>query len=79
MVTEISQVVYGHDARKRTWLYAVGIDPVDMDWREWPGSAVVGAGVRSGKCVGRGRAQGSLHTPSAFRDVLIDLARSAAA
>jgi len=76
LVTELSQVVYGHPARKRTWLYAVGIDPAALDWRETPARAVVGAGVRSGQSTAHPRAERELSTPAAFRDVLIALARS---
>jgi len=78
MTTEISQVAYGHEARKRTWLYAVGIDPSALDWRDMPGRAVIGAGVNSGNCVGRRMSGNTLTTPTAFRDVLIALARTAA-
>ncbi len=77
MSCEISQSAYGHDARKRTWLYAVGVDPVELDWREVRGRAVIGAGIHSGECVGRPKLTGAIATPAAFRDVLISLARSA--
>lgn len=76
MTTEVSQVAYGHDARKRTWLYAVGVDPLALDWRDLPGRAVVGAGINTGECVGRPRLERDVTTPTAFRDVLLALARS---
>ncbi len=47
-VTEVSQVAYGHRARKRTWLYLVG-EPLELDWSEPPHSHVVGAGVHRGR------------------------------
>lgn len=78
MTTEVSQVAYGHDARKRTWLYAVGVDPLALDWREMRGRAVIGAGINSGECVGRPKMLRAIHTPPDFRDVLLDLARSVA-
>ena len=52
--TEVSQVVYGHGARKRTWLYAVGFAPA-MDWSDRPGEYAVGAGINTGECRGRRR------------------------
>ena len=76
IVTEVCQAAYGHAARKRTWLYAVGVDPVALDWRDVRGRAVVGAGVNTGECVGRPRLERDLGTPAAFRDVLLGLARS---
>ena len=76
IVTEVSQVAYGHDSRKRTWLYAVGVNAAVMDWREMPARRVVGAGVHSGQSMGRPRDDRSLHTPPAFRDALLGLARS---
>jgi hypothetical protein len=78
ITTEIDQAAYGHAARKRTWLYAVGVEPLVLDWRDTPGSAVVGAGVNTGECAGRGRVEKARAsaTPSAFRDTLIRLARS---
>ena len=78
MSTEICQAAYGHAARKRTWLYAVGVDPAALDWRRVDGVAVVGAGVDTGNSAGRRRLVRALATPTAFRDVLLDLARTAA-
>ena len=78
--TEVSQVAYGHRARKRTWLYAVGVEPVDLDWTE-PASterAVIGGGVHTGNSQGSEKlAQtAASKTPPAFRDTLLALARS---
>jgi hypothetical protein len=77
---EVTQAAYGHLARKRTWLYYVGDEPSDLDWRDPVGSAVVGAGVNSGQSAGRGRLTKSeaLSTPLSFRDALLSLARAAA-
>jgi hypothetical protein len=78
VATEVSQVVYGHGARKRTWLYYVGPQPPSLDWSDRPGKFVVGAGINTGECQGR-RLPDALasRTPVAFRDVLLDMARSA--
>jgi hypothetical protein len=74
-VTEVSQVAYGHPARKRTWLYLVG-EPVALDWREPPHTHVVGAGIHSGESTWAPRDDQSMHTPIAFRDVLLQMARN---
>ncbi len=76
-VTEVSQVAYGHPARKRTWLYAVACDLPALDWSEPPAIAVVGAGVHSGESADMQRLDDTLGTPPAFRDMLIEMARSA--
>jgi hypothetical protein len=49
-----------------------------MDWRDPDGDGVVGAGVHSGECVGRRRLSPAeaIGTPTAFRDVLLEMARS---
>lgn len=78
-VTEVSQVAYGHPARKRTWLYYIGDDPPLLDWSEPEAACVVGAGVNSGESAGRPRAERELKTPPAFRDVLLAMARTASA
>jgi hypothetical protein len=79
-VTSVSQVAYGHVARKRTWLYYVGPEPAPLNWSEPKAQTVVGD-LRAAENHKRGltrisKAQ-SLGTPPAFRDALIALARSA--
>ncbi len=76
--TEVSQVVYGHGARKRTWLYYVGPQPPALDWSNPRGEFVVGAGINTGECQGRRLPDAlAIRTPLAFRDVLLDMARTA--
>lgn len=75
-VTEVSQVAYGHPARKRTWLYLVG-EPIALDWREPPHTHVVGAGIHTGESTWAPRDEESMRTPLAFRDALLELARGA--
>jgi hypothetical protein len=66
--TEIDQARYGHRARKRTWLYLVGSEPPALDWREaremYP---LENMNSHNGE---------ASRTPPAFRDVLLDMARS---
>ncbi len=81
-VTEVSQVAYGHEARKRTWLYSVGCDLPGLDWSEPPATAMVSEyGLTRGKSrwkIGEGLCHNqSNYSPPAFRDVLIDMARTA--
>ncbi len=77
-VTEVAQVAYGHPARKRTWLYAYGVELADLDWREPQHTHVVGAGIHSGESTWAPRDEGSMRTPERFRDALLGMARSAA-
>jgi hypothetical protein len=82
--TEISQVVYGHRARKATWLYYVGATPPpDLDWRDDEGECIVGdLWHGNGRRLGRGDRprmyqREALATPESFRDVLLAMARTA--
>jgi hypothetical protein len=68
----VDQRLYGHEARKPTWLYYVGPPPPQLVW---------GRGARGARTVGRGWGGGREHlraaTPPEFRDVLLDMARLA--
>jgi hypothetical protein len=77
---EVSQVAFGHEARKRTWLYAVGCELPALTSTEPRAVASVGANVHTGRTHGLPRISGRIvHlTPPAFRDVLLAMARSAA-
>ncbi len=82
----VEQGRYGHPMRKATWLYAVGIDWPELRWGKTPDQAVLGKfkwGSRLYKPEhDRNRPRvDSLHsvTPSAFAEVLLDMARSASA
>ena len=77
--TAVSQVAYGHDARKRTWLYAVECELPAFDWSEPPARGQVGVGPHPGNKALRLQHGRSSYTPPAFRDVLLQMARSAAA
>ncbi len=80
-VTEVSQSAYGCPARKRTWLYYVGPEPPLLDWSDPAGEAVIGGGIHSGECVGRRKIEKreASATPTAFRDELLAIARTASA
>jgi hypothetical protein len=76
--TEVSQSAYGHRARKRTWLYAVGCELPDLDWSEPETDAIVSGFLhRAGTDeTRRVRPAEAAATPQAFRDVLLEMARS---
>lgn len=76
-VTEVWQSTYGHKARKRTWLYYHGKNPpLDLDWSRKRGTHQVGWFDRIKPTLGKNAANA---TPTAFRDLLISLARHACA
>jgi len=72
-VCEVWQSAYGHRARKRTWLYAVGPRPPELRWERTPGSAQVGWFDRIKPTLSKREASA---TPTAFRDALLDIARN---
>ena len=74
--TEVSQVAYGHQARKRTWLYAVDCALPSLDWSEPAADAVIGNGVNTGQCTDRPKLKETLYTPAPFRELLLEMARS---
>jgi hypothetical protein len=84
MCIEVEQCAWGHVARKRTWLYIVGIEPGLV----WSGIRTGGTPTHwaSGGGTGRGRtppgikvcsAQQRRRTPVAFAEWLISMARHA--
>jgi len=80
----VEQGRYGHPMRKATWLYAVGVELPELRWGRTNDNAMLGAykwGSRLYKPEhDRERPRvARLHSvsPPAFRDVLLDMARSA--
>jgi hypothetical protein len=85
--TEISLSAYGHPARKPTWLYSYRAKLVSLDWTDpldVAGVSDLGAGgTRHRGDEWREHSRGvqyadASRTPPAFRDVLLDMARSVA-
>lgn len=81
LTCQVEQGHYGHRARKSTWLYAVGVDPIQLRWGpsqavEWP--AARGGTTGRGNAERMGRRERSA-TPPEFRDLLISIAESASA
>ncbi len=80
-VTEVDQGAYGHRARKSTWLYYVGPEPPDLNWRRSESNDAIVSGFlhHAGTDESRRvRPKEASSTPPAFRDVLLAMARSAA-
>ena len=78
----VEQVRYGHPAKKATWLYSVGSDLPSLRWGsvlDVQSSVLVSwCGNHTSKFDKRprvGKSAGAA-TPAAFRDVLLDMARS---
>jgi hypothetical protein len=74
-VCQVSQVSYGHKARKATWLYCFRCTPPSMDWRDGKGEYVVT--TFNGETRREMPKKERKLTPIAFRDVLLSIARSA--
>jgi hypothetical protein len=66
---EVDQRHYGHAANKPTWLYAYGVELPELTWGRAPTGASTGKGGWGGS-----HARIRSLTPTAFRDVLLDLA-----
>ena len=69
----VEQGHYGHRARKATWLYAVGVDLPSLTWGPAPIPST--DRTRTGWCQRASKRQRAA-TPSAFRDVLLSMART---
>jgi len=84
----VEQGHYGHAARKATWLYAHGVELPGLRWGPSPKGLRLDDGFhsaeewrrhqRTGICQRLSKRQ-RLSTPIAFRDVLLQIARSARA
>lgn len=71
-VCEVWQSAYGHKARKRTWLFAVGVGrPPELNWSREGGTHQIGWFDRIKPTLSKKEASA---TPTAFRDALIRLA-----
>lgn len=77
---EVAQRAYGHSARKLTWLYYVGHKPPPpLDWsRPKPNATVSFMTNHGGGNMRRLSKKAASATPLPFRDVLLNIARSAA-
>jgi len=79
----VEQGRYGHPAKKATWLYACGVKLPSLKWGCIPDTeskALVswcGNHVRSGEVRPRVGKRAASATPPAFRDLLLDMVRSA--
>ena len=84
----VEQGHYGHDARKKTWLYAVGIEYPELNWTEGEQRlhpvALERYGYAKARRIGMVAMVGGKdkekirdRTPIAFRDVLLNMARTA--
>ncbi len=78
-VTEVYQRAYGHRADKATWLYVVSESvPPSLDWSRPPPLATVSFLSNHGDSgLPRLSKREAKATPPAFRDLLLDIARSA--
>ena len=71
-VCQVDQSVYGHRARKRTWLYYQGsMPPFDLNWDHQRGTHGWSSLSSTVKEMGKRERR---ETPVRFRDALLDLA-----
>ncbi len=76
----VDQGWYGHALKKATWLYVAGVEPSDLQWGEGPGIRLPRRGAHRSFPNGLSETQRrrlTIPTPPAFRDALLDMARSA--
>ena len=83
----VEQGWYGHAARKKTWLYASGVELPSLRWGKSPASQRLDEGfhsaeerrraIKTGVCQRLSKRQRAA-TPEPFRDILLSMARSAA-
>ena len=80
-VCEVEQGHYGHAARKKTWLLAVGDRPPELIWgpspQRLPARRLAERGYESARrcgAVGNMSSQQRQRTPAGFRDVLLSIA-----
>jgi hypothetical protein len=81
-VAQIEQGNYGHRARKKTWLYAYGIDPVSLKWGPGPKpTAWISTDRPRTELAALGidqlQRKEARATPPAFRDLLLGIAATA--
>ena len=70
----VDQGWYGHPLKKGTWLYAVGVELPDLRWGHGPGRTFKHRGEKLSE---QARKKLAIPTPIEFRDLLLDIARSA--
>lgn len=79
----VEQGRYGHPAKKATWLYAFGVELPSLRWGHVPDADVkalvswCGNRVRSGENRPRVGKHAASRSPIEFRDVLLNIARTA--
>jgi hypothetical protein len=76
-VCEVWQSAYGHKARKRTWLFYCGKEPMQMRWTRPAATHQIGFHDQRGKAKNKPTVSGKAAsaTPLAFRNDLLSLAR----
>ncbi len=78
VMAEVSQAAYGHRAQKETWLYYVGPSSPALEWHRPYTDKIISGFLHTGTDESRRiRPREAASTPPAFRDVLLEMARSA--